>query len=299
MGELFSADGRGFWFHNKEPDFPPLAIRDPALYRPGSDRLAVWCTQTNLPAKQQARLVDAWCELLPTLSDVRLLWFHSVVPQRLFEAACQVPGLQGMDIKWSKVTDLAPLAQCASLHYLRMGSSASVQSIEPLRSMTQLLWLELENLQKIDDISPLSSLRELQGLGYTGSISGGKPAIDSLAPLAELTSLRWLALHTLQVRDASLRPLGGLRDLDFLSLPNRYPVEEYAWLKTRLPRAAHDLDAYTVIDNTISCKKCRGKAMAMVTGKGGGWLCRTCEADKLEKAVAKFRELERRFAPSP
>ena len=299
MADLFGVDGRSFWYHRKEPDFPPPALRDPALYQPGQQRLAVWCTQTDLPAKQQARLVDAWCEALPTLSDVRLLWFPSQVTQRLFEAACRVPRLEGMDIKWSRIADLAPIAQCTSLRYLKIGSSASVPSIEPLGTMTQLLWLELENFRKIGDVAPLSSLQNLQGLGYTGSISGGAPTIASLAPLAELRSLRWLALHRLRVKDGSLRPLGGLRNLAFLSLPNRYAVEEYAWLKTRLGTTDHGIDAYTVIDGSIACKKCRGRAMAMLTGKGEGWLCRTCDADKLDKAVVKFRDLEQRFAQSP
>src|SRR5207302_1018173 len=116
---------------------------------------------------------------------------------------------------------------------------------------------------------------------------------------ANSSSLRWLALHRLRVRDGSLRPLGGLRNLAFLSLPNRYAIEEFAWLKARLPHVDHGIDAYTPVDNSISCKKCRGRAMAMLTGKGGGWLCRTCEAGKLDAAVKKFSELEQRYAQSP
>jgi len=296
MSELMTADGKSFWRHKKEEDFPPPPIRDPALYVAGSDRLCVSCTQTNLPAKQQARLVDGWCELLPTLTGIRLLWFPSQVPQRLFDAACRVPGLQGLHVWWSSIKDLSALRHAESLLYLHIGSSAQVQSIEPLRAMTQLQWLELENLQKIDDICPLSALHDLQGLAYTGTTSGGKPTIQSLAPLAGLHNLRWLALHSMRVTDGSLRPLGGLRNLAFLSLTNFYAVEEFAWLKTRLPQTNHEIDAYTVVNHSIRCKTCKGHTLVMLTGKGKGWLCSVCDAVKLAKAVARFKELEQEYA---
>jgi hypothetical protein len=285
MSDLMTADRKSFWRHKKEENFPPPPIRDSALYMAGSDRLCVSCTQTNLPAKQQARLVDGWCELLPTLTGIRLLWFPSQVPQKLFDAACRVPDLLGLHVWWSSIKDLSALQHAESLLYLHIGSSAQVQSIEPLRAMTQLQWLELENLQKIDDIAPLSGLHNLQGLMYAGSMNG-KPTIQSLAPLADLHNLRWLALHSMRVTDGSLRPLGGLRDLAFLSLTNFYAVEEFAWLKTRLPHADYDIDAYTEINHSL----------VMLTGKRLGWLCRVCDAAKLDKAVARFKELERKYA---
>lgn len=34
----------------------------------------------------------------------------------------------------------------------------------------------------------------------------------------------------------------------------------------------------------------------MLTGKRQGWLCRVCDAARVDKAVAKFKELEQKYA---
>ena len=54
----------------------------------GAPRLNLVCTQLDLSAYEQRKLVESWTEILPTLGDVRFLWLSSRAIQSRFEAAC-------------------------------------------------------------------------------------------------------------------------------------------------------------------------------------------------------------------
>jgi hypothetical protein len=206
-----SAIQDGYWYHQREPRFPPDAIRDPEQYD-GGDRICVWCTQTSLPASKQRKLVARWIELLPTLEGVNTLWFTSKVPQTLFAAACKMANLQGLYIKWSSIDDLAPIREARALRFFHLGSSTRLPSIEPLSTRENLLWLELENINRVSGISSISSLRSLVGLAIEGS-TWTTQRISTLAPLERLTDLRYLSLINTKVADCSLRPLHSLSQL--------------------------------------------------------------------------------------
>lgn len=64
----------------------PKSVRHPQDYS-GGDTLSIVCTQLDLTARQQRLLVEEWCEVLPTFTTIRTLWFESRVSQELFEAA--------------------------------------------------------------------------------------------------------------------------------------------------------------------------------------------------------------------
>jgi hypothetical protein len=157
--------------------------------------------------------------------------------------------------------------------------------------MTRLTWLETENLKAVSDFSPLAALVNLVGLGVTGSMWSQQP-IDTLRPFGKLTGLEWLAVSA--ASDGSLRPLEPLKRLKWLGLPNRYPVEELAWLSTRLPHTEcrffapyEDFTARGMI-----CPKCKKQAVALMSGKGGKFLCLVCEREKVDRHVRAFRALQ-------
>jgi len=91
-----------YWYHRPLRNFPPTIIRYSSEYD-GGDRLCLVCAQTDIPAKKQRELVCEWCDLLPSLTEVRTLWFQSKVTQELFEAACGIKKLEGLYIKWSDI----------------------------------------------------------------------------------------------------------------------------------------------------------------------------------------------------
>ena len=200
-----------FWHYRPDDHHPPPAVRWPHELG-DSDRAAISCTQTELSASRQRALVAEWCTVLPTLSGIRLLWLTSKAPQSLFEAACQVPDLEGLYVKWSGVRRLDALLSADRLRYFHLGSSTSLESIAPLASCTELKSLGLENIKQIGDLEPIGALSRLEGLAVEGS-TWTTQYVDTLEPVGRLTELRYLSLANLKARDRTLRPLFALRKL--------------------------------------------------------------------------------------
>lgn len=125
----------GFWY--PRPDFPPEPITSVEEYT-GTDKLNLVCTQLDISSSNQKKIVNEWVKTLPTLKNVRFLWFNSRVNQELFNAACAIEGLRGLYIKWSGIKDISALKRAAQLQFLSIGSSPGIQNVEYLRDLTQL-----------------------------------------------------------------------------------------------------------------------------------------------------------------
>jgi hypothetical protein len=259
-----------------------------------STRLCISCTQTELPPLQQRALINHWCDLLPTLDRVRLLQFDSQVPQKLFDAACHMPNLEALWIKWSSIRNLEQIRGNRALRHLHIGGSAQIQSIVPLGEMTSLKSLSAENLKHITDLDPLSALTRLEELAISGGMWGHQK-VKTLAPLAELRSLRWLHLGGVRSLDESLKPLGALRQLRFVFVNlGNYPIEELAWLSVRFAKIKHGVRPYSDFDGKyafLPCRKCSNRTMVLLLGKGQGRsICKDCDAEKLAAHVDYFND---------
>jgi len=206
--------------------------------------------------------------------------FHTRCIQGDLDAACQMPGLEGLYVSWSGIKSLEPLSSNNDVHFLKIGSSPGIDDIGPLSRLRQLEWLELDNLKLIDDLSPISNLTRLEGFAFTGA--EGKPIlVKSFEPLSGLSELRWLHLAVTINPQLDLRPLATLKKLRWLGLANRFPMEEFAWLSFGLPNSASpwfrpgdDLGRLG-----INCKRCKSGLM-LLSGKGKGKICPTCKSTK-------------------
>jgi hypothetical protein len=226
---------KGFWYHLKEPEFPPEVISYPKEYSGGS-KLCLACTQLDIKQSEQIKLRQEWCELLPTFTNLQFLWFYSRVTQDLFDAVCDNPNIVGFYTKWSgnAITDISKLEKLKKLRYLHMGSCTSLTNIDVFMKMDQLIVLEIENFKKISDISVLSGLNQLEGLGVMGDM-WTTPVVDSLKPISELTNLRYLFLTALKSKDETLLPLLKLKQLESLHTSYRWPKKEFQLLRDNLP----------------------------------------------------------------
>jgi hypothetical protein len=77
----------GFWVHRRDNNFPPTSITYPEEYD-GKEHLNIVCTQLDISDYKQKKLTEKWAKNLPSLSNVRYLWFSSRVNQPLFEVSC-------------------------------------------------------------------------------------------------------------------------------------------------------------------------------------------------------------------
>ena len=294
---LVYAPGDGYWYHRPALEFPPRTVRDPAEYL-GGERLSLAITQTTLKPPQQKALVREWCALLPTLGNVRTLWFHTRVTQEMFEAACAMPQLEGLYIKWSAITSLAPIARHAHLAHLHLGGAPSATHVEALAQLPALVSLDIANVRAAGNLDFLRGLPGLRELSISGDSNSLKPLlIDSLAALVALRELEQLNLTTVRLADGSLAPLAELPKLKHLGLANMFPMEEYARLAGRRPDIQCDrFEPSHGPNESLRCKVCRQHSLFALTGKGKPWLCQHCDAERLARHDAEFMALVRAAA---
>jgi hypothetical protein len=200
----------GYWPARQMRGDIPSPVRRPDQYA-GSDTLNIACTQTGLPGVQQARLIEEWCAVLPTL-PVKTLVFSSKVPQRLFDAACRVSQLEALHVKWSSIESLDAICSLASLRSLFLGSSPGIACLAPISALSGLAHLFVENVQDPVDLSFVEQLRELLEFGLAAP-RGRKLRVRTLEPLGSLTQVQLLWLVSLQVQQGDLKPLYGLQHL--------------------------------------------------------------------------------------
>jgi len=148
-----------------------------------------------------------------------------------------------------KLRDLSPLAQCAGLRELDVGSNG-LANLAPLANLTNLeIFMGYEN--RIVDLAPLAKAARMRELRLSGNptlknllplanltrlevLELGGCAVVDLAPLARHTQLHRLVLTSNQVTDVT--PLHGLAKLRFLSIKHcPVPPAQVAALRKALP----------------------------------------------------------------
>lgn len=273
----------------------PRGVARPEDYIGGDALMASWDLGA-VPEAEKKRIIKTWCTKLPELQQLRRLSLWSQVTPPVFEAACKIHGLEALQIKWSNLVSLEPIIALGELRHLWIGSSTRIQSIEPLTTLTKLTFLSIENFKLIHDFSPLEKLTSLEVLCVTGSM-WTRQNVGSLEPFARMRWLRSLALDTKYV--ASIRPLAALKQLEFLDLGGKLPLQEYAWLAAKLPHTecrwfAPYLD---VAGRGFGpCLRCKHDSKVIGTGRGGTVMCRHCDADKLQKRIDAFEAAKRASA---
>lgn len=224
----------GFWNWRHSGDWPPKRITFFEEYCP-TEMLSLEITQLNgVSYYRQTRIVDQWCAELPAMEEVKYLWFVSRVNQKMFDAACAMPNLKGIFIKWSGIKNIDALWKAKNLRHLWLGGSSQVESIEVLGEMNQLVTLTLEQLNRISDFAVLANLSCLEGLGVNGGMWTAQK-IDTLEPLSGLRNLKYLTLINTRLREKSFDPLLNLRELVRFDSSWNYPEAEFEKLKT-LPK---------------------------------------------------------------
>lgn len=221
---------KGFWCSKRISAFPPKKITFIEDYKPCS-KLNLVITQLGLKSHQQKKLVQLWCEKLPQLNNLKYLWFNSKVNQIMFDAACRIPNLEGLYIKWSGIKDLSALQNSKHLAHLYIGSSSQIENIESLGEVKSLITLSLEQLDKISDFGVLSKLTQLEGLWIDGSVWGPQK-IDTLEPVGHLINLRYFTATNSKIITNSFDPLLKLKNLVRFDCSWNYPEEEFEKLKS-------------------------------------------------------------------
>jgi len=233
----------GFWYWDKSNNFPPNSISHPTQYD-GEPKVNIACTQiSDLTISDQKKLVKEWSNFLPTCKNIEILWFTTTTPQLLFDSACLLDHLIGLNIKNSSISALENIKNLTSLKYLRIGGSSKIESIEPLKELTKLEVLTIENFKNISDFSILGQLTNLKFL----SIEGGmytKQKVESLEPVNRLTNLVYFSTTMISTPNKSIDPILKLKNLITLNWPFTLTDAEMKKLKMELPNLKYLPDRY-------------------------------------------------------
>ena len=225
----------GFWLWDKKNGFPPDSITYPAQFS-GQTKLDIACTQRgDLTPTQQKKLIKEWADFLPSCKNIELLWFTTTTPQTIFDSACLLDNLVGLNIKNSNIKSLDNLAKLKNLKYLRIGDSSKIESIEPLLNLTSLEVLVIENFKNISDFSLLKVLTNLKFLTIEGGMYK-KQAVDSFQFLADLKSLIYLSTAMINSTSKSVDVLFNLKNLQTINWAFDLTKHEMERLKQELPK---------------------------------------------------------------
>ena len=211
-------------------------------------------------------------ERLPSLSAIRRLWCVNT-KRNIVSSISACTQLSALYLDALSASDLRFLRPFSNLEVLRLDGATQVTSFDPVGELRQLRGLSLEHFPKVRSIEPLAGLTQLEVLDVSGSI-WTRMRVESLEPIRELKSLRFLSLTNLKPEDDSLRALSDSTALRGLRLANFYPVEEMARLAASLPTTSCDW-FFPYQELGQPCEKC-GAGLLMPTGKGKRVFCPTC-----------------------
>lgn len=194
-------------------------------------KLSLSITQlTDRTAYQQKKLVDRWCDYLPTLEKVEYLWLPSRVNQKIFDAICKMKNLKGLWIKWSGIKNIDNIINLQKLEHLHLGSSSQVKSILVLAKMMNLKTIEMNQLNLISDFKPLATLLQLEGLGINGGMWTSQN-IETLKFIEPLQKLRYFTMTNAVLKDKSFNSILRLENLVRFNCSWDFPESEFEKLK--------------------------------------------------------------------
>lgn len=210
----------GFWhyFEGKHWEKPIEYFEE---YK-GQENLVMGCTQLGTTAKIQNAAIDKWCEAFRSGNlKIKKLWFVSRISQKIFDAICELKGLDGLWIKWGVYPDISNIEKLKDLEYLHLGSGSSIESLDPIKGLRKLKSLETNHLYKITDYSFLTAFRNLVDLSIEGDPYSAmkKVTLSSLKFLEEMPQLVRLNLTMTKIEDHSYLPILKIKSLKYLSLP--------------------------------------------------------------------------------
>jgi hypothetical protein len=250
----------GFWCVPENNHIKYKSVTEIKYYKP-TKKLQLHITQLDSKtALQQKKLIESWCEFLPTIDDLDFIWLPSRVNQQIFDAICQIKSLKGLWIKWSGIKNIDRITNLRSLEHFHLGSSGQVESIECLSEMTSLSTLNLEQLNKIIDFSPLSKLTQLEGLGVDGSIWTAQK-INDLKFIEPLKNLKYFTMTNSRLKVKNFDPILQLPNLKYFSSSWNYPESEFDKLKL------HPTLKYGNIETSL--KEIKAELDKKI--KGNGW----------------------------
>lgn len=210
------------------------------------------------------------------------------------------PSTTSLKIWFCKVKDLSLLAKLTWLQELEIADWPH-DSFDVMRHMLSLRRLSIHHFPKIRDLNSLGTLTSLESLSLQTLPSwdpGGKHMLfDSYEPIGRLTCLEELQLHGIMVSRLGLRPLASLVRLQSLSIDTQHPIEDYAFLATKLPAVTDALGPLWQNPH-IRCEKCASVIQyfrGVTKPRARRYTCPNCNPNLVARHVEAYESARKLF----
>ncbi|HTI36489.1 MAG TPA: hypothetical protein VL484_02930 [Vicinamibacterales bacterium] len=215
------------------------------------------------------------------------------IEQSQLERLAALPNLATLELAGIR-RSIAPLTSSRSLRELRLTDPATLDGVERLVDIDSLQIYCLPKIHSLEPLRPLSRLRRLL-LSTPPSYDASRKChrVESLGPLANLTSLEWLLMRGILPERDRLEPLHALKQLASLEISHvfAFAIEDYARLSRALPETdGRALRPYSPAPWAGPCSKCGGERVEL-TGprpRSPRSLCPVCQGQQLLNHVARW-----------
>ena len=202
---------------------------------------------------------------------------------------CELVEVADLRLAATHCADLSPLQRIRRLRNLQIRWNTKLIDLEAIGCLANLELLVLQSTQKITDIAPLGKLKHLEILEIDSGM-WNVIKLKSLDPLNELPKLEELYLCGIRSSKNGLKPLAKCHSLRYLALPNKFPMEDYAFLSASLVNVTSPhFQPWVPL-------KVNGVDYCVFLTKGIGALDPTVDSDRIQKLEIKFRHLQSKFA---
>lgn len=191
-----------------------------------------------------------------------------------------------------RASDLSALSLLTNVRKLELDWNTKATTLWEMEKNLNLRELSINDFSRLHDVSSLKDARTLESLHLSGGM-WNRLNLDTLEPLAYLSTLRELGLGNLTVKDhTQLQPIGNLKDLQMLDISNQFETEEYARLSVMLPDTkCESFRPYRPSSALINVSDLN----VMVVGKRKPFLNTKRDAARLQKYSDRFAELQEKF----
>lgn len=203
--------------------------------------------------------------LLPEFSKVRRLWAREIPPKVMVSSLEAMTELEELHIFGTRLEDLEALRGLPIKH-LNLVWANQITDLSPIGSLASLETAVVGQFKRATDFSPLADCQNLTALHIEAGIWSTQYA-DSLSFLRKMKQLRELCITDLKIADDDLTPICSLKNLEWLNIPNKFPVREYARLSVCLPDCeCAQFNSYTT--NRVGNLKDEGTLRWRTTSRG-------------------------------
>ena len=213
--------------------------------------------------------------------------------QESFEFLVDNYGNQFDDIDFFKcplVTDFQKLEQLRDIERISFFWNQRVTRLWDLSKNDSLKYLSIDDFTRLKDFNDLPRSKTIEEFRF-GNKVWSTFVLDTLAPIAELGSLKRLSFSAKKIVDGDISPLAEISNLEELHFPtNLFTTEQVAWLTAKIGDQ---------VKSKVLAPMVEYSSYIYIIGKRKPSFDIGTNRERVEKYQTKFKELVEYYKANP